>query len=559
MPDTTHLVVTVHGIRTYGDWQDELKVLLEATEPGVNVLSYRYGFFSSLAFLIPPLRWLVARRFRNFLVQAVRSAPEGRADRPGGAQLRDVPGGIGPAVPARGAEDHSVIFAGSVLRPSFPWYRYLQQKRTVGRVVTRCGWDDSVLVLCQSTALLMGMAGRIGFHGLMGDQFINRYYRFGHGGYFDQNQQFMRERWLPLLTGNAPAPAHDERPRLTTLGGARLFLLANMQFIKVAVAVVLLMMAVLIPLDWVRKAEYHKHAERFNHIARLTNAQEIPGRDPTHVRDLLEVDVKASGSEQAIDHLIGTESAEDVMKGDGHDDDAMPGRWERLFGMFDSAAEASRARRGHALANRLLVASKGDGDVKKITAQGFFEEALRGYKRISGYDPAHGSYALCLIDYGKLLDDMGDHDQAIEQYRKAREEVFPRDAKGQMSTRPPSLAVDSLIFENFALKALEKWSAASDRLAEAARIAREVKDDALLSDALNFSAWLHIDRLEVERAVEDFMAAEAACGELIDSGRVEFLIRQFHIRHGLAMADRLKGHPSRLTGSTSRLSATLNR
>ena len=66
MADTTHLVITVHGIRTYGDWQDELKKLLEAAEPGVTVRMYRYGFFSSLAFLIPPLRWLVGRQFRRF-------------------------------------------------------------------------------------------------------------------------------------------------------------------------------------------------------------------------------------------------------------------------------------------------------------------------------------------------------------------------------------------------------------------------------------------------------------------------------------------------------------
>ena len=85
MSDTNHLVVTVHGIRTYGNWQRELDELLRAAEPGVRVLRYQYGFFSSLAFLVPPLRWLVARRFRSFWVEAVKSMPDGGADRPGGA------------------------------------------------------------------------------------------------------------------------------------------------------------------------------------------------------------------------------------------------------------------------------------------------------------------------------------------------------------------------------------------------------------------------------------------------------------------------------------------
>jgi tetratricopeptide (TPR) repeat protein len=543
MPDTSHLVVTVHGIRTYGNWQDELKDLLEAAEPGVTVLRYRYGFFSSLAFLIPPLRWLVARQFRNFMVQAVQSAPEGaRIDLVAHSFGTYLAASALPYLP-RGRKLNTVIFAGSVLRPSFPWYKYLQS-RTVGRVVNECGWDDSVLVLCQSIALLMGMAGRIGFHGMMSDRFVNRYYRFGHGGYFDQQRQFMRERWVPLLTSDAAVPSHDERPPLTTLGGVKLFLLSNMQFIKVAVACLLLMTAVLIPVDWYHKFEYQKRVERLNHIALLTNAQEIPGRDPTHVRDLLKVDAKASGNEQAIDQMVGTESAEDVLEGEGRDDLAEPRWWDWLTRMSDSAREAYRARRAHALANHQLAAGKGDGDANKAKAQALYEAALSSYQRVNDYDPAHGSYALCLIDYGNLLNDLGAHDKAVAQYHKVREDVFPRDAKGQMSARPPSLAVDSLIFEAESLKALQKWADASDRLEEAVRIAEEQKDNALLSDARNASAWFHMERLEIERAIDDFEAAETACRDLVEGGRFVFQIRLFHIRHGRALADRLKGQAS---------------
>jgi hypothetical protein len=45
MADTRHLMITMHGIRTYGDWQDELKTLLELVEADVTVRMYRYGFF----------------------------------------------------------------------------------------------------------------------------------------------------------------------------------------------------------------------------------------------------------------------------------------------------------------------------------------------------------------------------------------------------------------------------------------------------------------------------------------------------------------------------------
>ena len=439
-----------------------------------------------------------------------------------------------------GRKIHTVIFAGSVLRPSFPWYKYLQA-RAVGRLVNECGWDDTVLVLCQSTALLMGMAGRIGFHGMISEHFINRYYRFGHGGYFDPRRQLMREQWVPLLTTDDPVTYHDERPPLTALGGAKLFLLSNMQFIKMAGAFVLLMMAVLIPLDWHRKAEYQKNAERLNHIALLTNAQEIPGRDPAHVRDLLKIDAKASGNERAIDHLIGTQSTESLPGDPGRDEDDEPQWWERLPGMADSNREAYRARRDHALANQQLVALKDDEAGSKAKAQALYESALNSYRRINDYDPAHGSYALCLIDYGTLLASRGEHQKAIDQYHKVREEVFPLDARGRRPTCPASLVVDSLILENEALRVLQRWDDASDRLDEAIRIAAEAKDDDLLSNAYHSSAWFHMERLEVNLAIKDFKAAEAACKDLVEGGRPVFLIRLFNIRHGLALADRLTG------------------
>ena len=243
----------------------------------MTVRMYRYGFFSSLAFLIPPLRWLVARQFRKFLVEEVRSAPEE-------ARIDLVAHSFGTYLAAsapcricpRGRKIHTVIFAGSVLRPSFPWYKYLQSGRwdessTSAAGTTRCWCSASAPRFC------MGMAGRIGFHGMVGDRFVNRYYHpCGHGGYFDREQQFMREGWLPLLTTDGPVLAHDDRPPLTALGGIKLFLLSNMQFIKVATACLFLLAMILVPLYLIRFARFSRNVESLQHIALLTNSQEIP-------------------------------------------------------------------------------------------------------------------------------------------------------------------------------------------------------------------------------------------------------------------------------------------
>ena len=541
MPEPRHLVITVHGIRTYGDWQDQLKTLLESAESGVTVRMYRYGFYSSFAFLIPPVRWLQARQFRKFFEQEVRSVP---AD----TRIDLVAHSFGTYLAARalpylpdGRKINTVIFAGSVLQPAFPWYRYIQSG-SVGRVVNECGWDDSVLLLCQCTALLMGMAGRIGFHGMVGDRFVNRYYfPCGHGGYFDRDHRLMREAWVPLLTSDGPVPPHDDRPPLTTLGGAKLFLLANMHFMKVAAACLLLMIAIFIPLDWLRKAKYQKDAERINHIALLSNAQEIPGRDPSHVGDLLRIDAAATGSDKAVDHMIRTEDADDALDADAQLQEAEPQWWERLLGMTDTSREAYRARLNHALANHELVSGKGSVERNRAKAQAYYENAVRSYERVNNDDPAHGSYALCLVDYGQLLQKLGAHISAIEKFRKVREDVFPRDAKGQYVKRPPSLTVDSLIFEADSRKATQDWDGAAACLRDAIALAETEKDKALLCDSHHASAWLHLERLEVNRAVQDFKAAEAACVELVDNERFVFKIRSFNIRHGLALADRLKG------------------
>ena len=52
------LVVTVHGIRTFGGWQEKLEGLLASRDSErsekVEVYNYKYGYFSVLAFVFPP-------------------------------------------------------------------------------------------------------------------------------------------------------------------------------------------------------------------------------------------------------------------------------------------------------------------------------------------------------------------------------------------------------------------------------------------------------------------------------------------------------------------------
>ena len=77
----THIVVTVHAIRTYGEWQGRLEELvaerLRDSPPTARPLfcHYRYGFFSLLAFYFAPTRWLQVRRFRTDLERLIGRYP----------------------------------------------------------------------------------------------------------------------------------------------------------------------------------------------------------------------------------------------------------------------------------------------------------------------------------------------------------------------------------------------------------------------------------------------------------------------------------------------------
>ena len=83
MERVARLVITVHGIRAFGHWQERLEdLLVKQTTAGDSptVLNYKYGYFSVFAFLLPPLRWLVTRRFRHALLHAICSQNWQRID-----------------------------------------------------------------------------------------------------------------------------------------------------------------------------------------------------------------------------------------------------------------------------------------------------------------------------------------------------------------------------------------------------------------------------------------------------------------------------------------------
>jgi outer membrane protein OmpA-like peptidoglycan-associated protein len=231
------IVISVHGIRTYGQWQQRLGTLLKSQDPTIEYHAYSYGYFSVVAFLIPPLRWLIVKRFRAQLLRVTHRRTDAEVSLIGhsfgthiiGWALLGLPSYLRPKV-------RTVIFAGSVLSQNFSWNELLTSG-DVERVVNDCGVSDSVLAVNRLVVLGTGIAGRFGFTGFTGYNMFNRYFVGGHSLYFEDSSgsprnDFMERYWIPMLAKKDSPISVDERRPLTLWQGIIQTILQNAELPK---------------------------------------------------------------------------------------------------------------------------------------------------------------------------------------------------------------------------------------------------------------------------------------------------------------------------------------
>lgn len=222
-PKTKKLVFTVHGIRTFGQWQQRLEKLV-AADPGSSDCDWDfkhkdYKFFSVFRFINPLTRWIEVRRFRNEFLDKVEDAKADRIYLVGhsfGTHI--IANALRGIEPSKRPKIHLIITSGSVLSEWFPWSRSFDE--SVTRVVNDCGTRDGILALNAFLPLNSGLAGRFGFAGITDNTLTNRYFRFGHSGYFEKSKSrqpvddpdwFMRRYWVPLLVRDEKVEGADER------------------------------------------------------------------------------------------------------------------------------------------------------------------------------------------------------------------------------------------------------------------------------------------------------------------------------------------------------------
>lgn len=207
-------VITIHGIRTFGEWQNRLESIINKNIMEVPFHSYKYGHFSFLALFS---RHRHAQEMKTLSIKLISIFELNRGGRFvafshsfGTYLLLEVLNNLiesGHSIPIS-----TVVLSGSVLPNDYD-LSFLTSRGI--RVINECATSDYVLWLSEAFVPGLGMAGKTGIYGFENQFFINRYFSGGHSSYFD-GDGFMVKNWLPILD-SSQHPAKAEVPITTAV------------------------------------------------------------------------------------------------------------------------------------------------------------------------------------------------------------------------------------------------------------------------------------------------------------------------------------------------------
>jgi len=207
IPD--RLLITVHGIRTYGKWQASLQRAMRTTSREFDFVDVKYGFFDLLSFSIPLLRLRKAREAALQLINAINNSSEKKiyivAHSFGTLVVSEA---LKMSTPAK--KISRIIFCGSPISHKSD-LSHIQKSTEF--LVNDCGSSDAVLILARVALWGLGDAGRVGFNNSNSSKFINRHFRGGHSLYFKEykDNAFYTKYWTPLLADDIIPEPNDDR------------------------------------------------------------------------------------------------------------------------------------------------------------------------------------------------------------------------------------------------------------------------------------------------------------------------------------------------------------
>ena len=211
-----HVVLTLHGIRDLGGWQDRARDLIEAKIPNSKCLKVDYDWFDPLSFLspFPSSRLGPYQNFHKRYENAKKRYPNAKISVVAhsfgtflvGELLKQNPNAI----------FHRIILAGSVLKRDYNWKK-VRSRFGVGvaqpnpSVMNEKGNKDPWPTVASIVHWRYGKAGSIRF--INGDDdigILEKDYEGGHGVFLTDDH--ITHYWLPFLQGDN-VPSCNARPR----------------------------------------------------------------------------------------------------------------------------------------------------------------------------------------------------------------------------------------------------------------------------------------------------------------------------------------------------------
>ncbi|MBR9867555.1 MAG: hypothetical protein GYB20_05710 [Oceanospirillales bacterium] len=197
------VVVSVHGILTFGNWQEDLIQLAKEQHSDIDIshLSFKCSRIDLITFLIPGLRRSLINRFTSDLTRWLTSNSTKRmicfSHSFGTYILEKSIRKICKTNPELLEPLELVVFSGSILKQNTDFSELLDVKKF--QIINECAINDIPLLFSEAFVLDAGMSGRLGFSGICTDSFSNRFYNGGHSSFFDEKRNFIKNKWLPLI------------------------------------------------------------------------------------------------------------------------------------------------------------------------------------------------------------------------------------------------------------------------------------------------------------------------------------------------------------------------
>ena len=194
------VVVLIHGIRTYAQWQELLKSELEKDAGTKKVYPLGYGYFDLICFWLPYyfFRW---HRI-NKITQKLRNI---QAEHPT-ENIIVVAHSFGTYIIADILSEnpdikiHRLLLCGSIIKNSFRWDKLPKIPR--GGITNDCGTKDFYPILAKALSWGYGSSGRFGFKT---NEVEDRYHDLDHSGFI--NSSFMKKFWIPFIVNGEHIPS----------------------------------------------------------------------------------------------------------------------------------------------------------------------------------------------------------------------------------------------------------------------------------------------------------------------------------------------------------------